>query len=57
MSGIGDTAFVELHEGDKSGTITVKLGSNAIEIAVNGYDGAVDSATLQTLARAAVGRA
>jgi hypothetical protein len=56
VSGIGDEAIVQLHEGDKSGTITVRLGKNAMEITVNGYDRAVDSAILQSLARAAVSR-
>ena len=56
VSGIGDNAFVELHQGDNSGTITIRLGTNAIEIAVNGYDRSVDSTTLQNLGRAAVGR-
>jgi hypothetical protein len=56
VAGIGDAAVVETTN-TREGTITVKMGKNAIQITVDFYDQPVDNAFLTRPARDAVARA
>ena len=54
VSGIGDAAYEDFAPNHTSGTITVKLGNNAISIYVSTYDHPTSPTTLEALARSAL---
>jgi hypothetical protein len=56
VSGLPSPAYVAVDTAQKTGTITVQLGANALEIQVNGYDQPVSKDQLVQLAKDALAR-